>query len=196
MEEKLAHQMWACQHSLSSCLSLTHMCFRPKDVDQHRDKPYEILRIQQEMLTGISGECLNMLANAGKMQTPELLAFFAFCEYSVCICLVFFRILNICWYPWQMDHKMVLVFLAHCPHTEICKLEFSWIFFHSHKYLQYFSASGNYMSTYQGHFCICKIHFRGLLPVQHHAIKSVMDEQLTCLWPGGGGTHLGKGRVC
>ena len=52
---------------------------------------------------------------------------------------------------------MILVFLPHCPHKEICKKEFSWIFFHSYKYLQYFSAFGNYMSTYQWHFCILKI---------------------------------------
>ena len=37
----------------------------------HRDKPYEILRIQQKMLTGISKECLNMLAADVKRQTPE-----------------------------------------------------------------------------------------------------------------------------
>ena len=38
----------------------------------HRDKPYEILKIQQEILTGISGECLIILmpANAVKMQMP------------------------------------------------------------------------------------------------------------------------------
>ena len=98
----------------------------------------------------------------------NILVFFAFCEYSVCICLVFFRILNICWYsqhPVQIDMRMLLVFLAQCPHTEICKMEFAWIFFHSHKYLQYFNAFGNYMSTYQKHFCIWKIHFKGLLPV-------------------------------
>ena len=35
------------------------------------DKAYEILRIQQEMLAGISGECLNMLENAVEMQILE-----------------------------------------------------------------------------------------------------------------------------
>ena len=29
---------------------------------QHRDKPYEILKVQQEMLIRISEECLNMQA--------------------------------------------------------------------------------------------------------------------------------------
>ena len=39
----------------------------------HRANPidYEILRIQQERLTGISEECLNMLANTLKMQINE-----------------------------------------------------------------------------------------------------------------------------
>ena len=36
-----------------------------------RDKPYKISRIQEEMLTGISEEYLNMLANVVKMQIYE-----------------------------------------------------------------------------------------------------------------------------
>ena len=91
---------------------------------------------------------------------------FAFCEYSVYMRLVFFRFLNICWYfqqALQIDMK-ILVFLAQCPHTEIGKMEFAWIFFNSHKYLQYFNAFGNYTSTNQKHFCIWKIHFKGLPP--------------------------------
>ena len=34
----------------------------------HKDKPYEILRIEEEMLTGISRKCLNMLTNAVNLQ--------------------------------------------------------------------------------------------------------------------------------
>ena len=101
----------------------------------------------------------------------NILVFFAFCqyEYSVCICLVFFGTLNICWYsqhPAQIGMRMLLVFLAQCPHTEKFKMEFASIFFHSHKYLQYFNVFGNNMSTYQKHFCIWKIHFKGLVPVR------------------------------
>ena len=52
-------------------------------------------------------------------------------------------------HPDQMDKGMLLVFLAQCPHTEICKITFARIFLHSQKYLWYFNAFGNYLSTYQ-----------------------------------------------
>ena len=90
----------------------------------------------------------------------NILVLFAFHKYPVCIRLVFFEVLSIYWYfqhPVQIDMRIFLVFLAQCPHTEI--------FFHSYKYLQYSNAFGNYMSTYQKHFCIWKIHFQGLLTV-------------------------------
>ena len=45
----------------------------------------------------------------------------------------------------NMDERilMILVFLAQCKHTEICKMEFLRIFLHSQKCLQYFSAFGS-----------------------------------------------------
>ena len=101
------------------------------------------LKVSNIIITGacgilrISGECLNMLANAVKMQKyMNILIFFAFCEYSVCICLPFFWILSSSWYshhPRQMGWRKVLVFLAQCPHTAICKMKFI-SFFHFHKY--------------------------------------------------------------
>ena len=112
------------------------------------------------MLTGISEKYLNMLANAVKMQIHEyfgiLCILWIFCLHVFGI---FLEFLTICWYfqhPVQIDMRMLLVFLAQCPHTEICKMEFVWIFFHSHKYLQYFeticphtrgiSTNGKYIS--------------------------------------------------
>ena len=98
----------------------------------HRDKSYEIARIQQEMLKGISGEYLNMLANALKCKYMNILAFlrfvnilFAYLWYSC------FIILNLSWYSWhprQMDKRMLLVFLAHFPCKELWKMEFAMDF--------------------------------------------------------------------
>ena len=85
----------------------------------HRDKPQKILRIEQEMLTSISGECLNILTNAVKMQIQEL-HIISICKHS----LVYISIFSIM-RKWVRECH--LVFLAQCPYEEWvreCRLVF------------------------------------------------------------------------
>ena len=122
----------------------------------HRDNQY---KIQQEMLARIFGGYQNMSGEYACKCSKNAQTLI----FSVCMCLVFFRILDT--RPNGLDNDYgILNSVSTCKNMQnkICMdfLPFSEISANA-----FFHAFGNYTSTYRRHFLIWKIYLRGLLPV-------------------------------